>query len=490
MRKTGIRRILIIYVVVVALLCGLVIYLSNFITHAALDDSGVLVQCLNSLSGFYNNIESMDQSARAYVYDRKAESYAQFESFRGAAEANLDYIESVSDGELLWRMERLRSMINYYQMPLDWLDADQWTADVYAAYNLLNYRGRLITRTATPYYRYLSDFMARSKQMLQRRWQRQRTLQYMILVCIVAIALAVGFIYTRMIYGPIKTLVANTERIKRGEYRLAPVSTRLRELSILDDAFNNMSESIEGSIGMLKENARLEVELLKQENDNLEMRNLVTEAELHSLQAQINPHFVFNTLSMISKSAYVSGDTVASELMDKLSEFLRYATGKANKNSTLYEELESIKNYIFIQQRRFGERIQFEIDVEDAVPNIAMPAVVLQPLIENAVLHGVGDLTEQAQITVQVGVYEGHVRIQIEDNGSGMDAESLETLLGKLKLGFDSSAGGSGHGIGLSNVYRRLKMFFGNEMQFTIESEQGCGTVIVLTLPTEDGANE
>jgi len=128
--------------------------------------------------------------------------------------------------------------------------------------------------------------------------------------------------------------------------------------------------------------------------------------------------------------------------------------------------------------------------MDENVPNIAMPAVVLQPLIENAVMHGVSALTEQAQVSVQVSYGQGRVRIQIEDNGSGMCAEDLEMLMSKLKMGFDSSAGGSGHGIGLSNVYKRLKVFFGTRMQFGMESEEGCGMVIVLGLPVEDVINE
>lgn len=111
---------------------------------------------------------------------------------------------------------------------------------------------------------------------------------------------------------------------------------------------------------------------------------------------------------------------------------------------------------------------------------------MLQPLVENAIKHGVGPLTEEAVISLKVRYRDGHARIQIEDNGVGMSAEQLEELQSCLKLGLGSSNGGNGTGIGLTNVYRRLRMYFGADLQFTIESEENCGTLITISLPVEE----
>ncbi len=485
-RKTGIRVRLMSYLIIVGCLCVLVVLFSNSTVTNNLENSRLFFDCNKNLSEFYANVYEMDLYARNYLYDRTASNYNTFQELLAAARANLKSIGETVDESTQWRMERLDSMLYYYCVPLrDYINGE---ASVYETYSTLLYRKNLITNTATTYYGYLANYMKVKTDSMQRLWARQRNAQFLLLAAVAGLAIAMGGVYSKGIYAPIAAMVENTKRLKKGDYALQPIRTSLAEIDILADSFNEMAASVEKSVDTLKENARLEYELLKQENDNLAMKNLVTEAELHSLQAQINPHFLFNTLSMISKSAYISGDTTTSELMDKLSEFLRYALDKANKTSTLHEEIDSLKNYIFIQQKRFTGHIRFEVDVEPDTPDIRMPAIVLQPLMENAILHGASAMTEEALIAVKVHQADGRVVIQIEDNGAGMKPEDLEALWGKLKLGLESSPGSRGSGIGLSNVYRRLQMYFGAQMQFIIESEEGCGTVVTLTVPIGENA--
>lgn len=483
-KKTGIRAKLMSYLAIVGALCVLVILFSNFTVSDNLENSRLFFDCNKNLSDFYSNITEMDTVARNYLYERTGENYDEFLRLLEAARGNLETIAVSVDDATQWRIERLENMLDYYCEPMrDFIGGE---TSVYDTYNALYYRKNLITNTATTYYGHLANYMKFKTDSMQAMWERQRNLQFVLLAVVAAFAVAMGGVYGKGIYAPISAMVENTKRLKKGNYCLEPIETNLAELGILADSFTEMAASVEKSVGALKENARLEYALLKQENDNLAMQNLVTEAELHSLQAQINPHFLFNTLSMISKSAYISGDTTTSELMDKLSEFLRYALDKANKNSTLYEEIESIKNYIFIQQKRFSGRIRFEVDVEPDAPNIPMPAIVLQPLMENAILHGASAMTEEALIAVKIHRFRDRVHIHIEDNGAGMRAEDLEALQSKLKMGLESSPGSRGSGIGLTNVYRRLQMYFGAGMQFSIDSEEGCGTVVTVAVPIEE----
>ena len=483
-RKTGIRAKLMSYLAIVGGLCVLVIVFSNFTVTDNLSSSKLFFDCNKNLSDFYANVTEMDTVARGYLYERTADNYGAFQRLLGAARRNIDSIGAAVDDATQWRFERLENMLDYYCEPMQAFTGGE--ASVYDTYNALYYRKNLITNTATTYYGHLANYMKVKTDSMQALWGRQRNLQFVLLAAFAAFAVAMGSVYSKGIYAPIAAMVKNTKRLKKGSYSLEPIETNLAELGILADSFTEMAASVEESVDTLKENARLEYALLKQENDNLAMQNLVTETELHSLQSQINPHFLFNTLSMISKSAYISGDATTSELMDKLSEFLRYALDKANKNSTLFEEIESIKNYIFIQQKRFSDRIRFEIDVEPDTPNIHMPAIVLQPLMENAILHGASAMTEQALVGVKVHPFQDRLHIHVEDNGAGMKPEDLEALLSKLKRGLESSPGSRGSGIGLSNVYRRLQMYFGAALQFSIESEEGCGTVVTLTVPIEE----
>ena len=159
-----------------------------------------------------------------------------------------------------------------------------------------------------------------------------------------------------------------------------------------------MAGAIQNNIRLLKYNIEMDKQLLERENENLNMKNLLYQTELKSLQAQINPHFLFNTLNMIAKKAALSGDSETNLLMENISALLRYGLDKANKISTLKEELSCIENYFFIQQRRFEGRVSFVMDVPDYVPDISMPAMTLQPLVENSVIHGIKDVLENAEV--------------------------------------------------------------------------------------------
>ncbi|MEG2678175.1 MAG: ATP-binding protein, partial [Oscillospiraceae bacterium] len=136
--------------------------------------------------------------------------------------------------------------------------------------------------------------------------------------------------------------------------------------------------------------------------------------------------------------------------------------------------------------KRFSGRVSFEVEVDKTTPNVHMPAIILQPLVENAIMHGTSSMTQEAIITIHVYEKNSNIHIHIEDNGVGMKSEDLESLLSKLKMGLESSSGDKGRGIGLSNVYRRLQVYFGSSMQFYIESEEDCGTVVTLIFPTEE----
>jgi len=293
-------------------------------------------------------------------------------------------------------------------------------------------------------------------------------------------------IYSRSILHPIQILMANTRKVQNGDYRLEPIGNSCSELAVMAKTMEEMAQQVQRNMDVLKKNAELEQALHQEESQRLVMQNLVTQAELRSLQSQINPHFLFNTLSMISKSAYLNHDTTTNELIDCLAEFLRYALEKSSTTATLEEEIHSIHNYLFIQKKRFGQRLDFEIDVPREIPRLKMPAIILQPLVENAIKHGVDSMTNAAVVSLKVRKRDNTIRIQVEDNGVGMSAETLEKLQASLSLGLETSQGGQGTGIGLTNVYRRLKMYFGKEMHFNIESDEGCGTLVTIDLPDEE----
>lgn len=467
-----------------AVLCVSVVLLSSTSTQEAIQGTRTFFDCNSALSNFYVTVDKMDSYARDWVYSGNAEDYENYRQQAALAREELETIRSLGDEDLAWRLGRLENMLHYYRQPIEDLQAGK--RSVYETYNLLSYRCVLIRNTATTYYTYLADYLQESADAVQARWQRKWAAQLGALTLLVAAGLFLNSFYSKRILRPIQTMTQNARKVQHGDFRLEPVEKAPAELAVMADTFAEMAGQVEQNIDILKKNAQLEQILLRKESERLSMQNLVTQAELRSLQAQINPHFLFNTLSMISKSAYLSHDATTSELIDRLAQFLRYALDKSSTTSTLREEVNSIENYLFIQKKRFAGRLDFVVDVPEPVPRLQMPAVVLQPLVENAIKHGVDPLTEEAVISLKVRTTERRVRIQIEDNGIGMSAQQLENLQSYLELGLDSSSGGKDGGIGLTNVYRRLKVYFGGDLQFNIESEENCGTLITISLPMEE----
>nr|WP_275950534.1 sensor histidine kinase [Clostridium sp. MCC353] len=241
-----------------------------------------------------------------------------------------------------------------------------------------------------------------------------------------------------------------------------------------------MADEVQASIRHVQEKSQLENQLLEKENENLKVKELLIETELKVLQGQMNPHFLFNTLSLISKMAYLEGAEKTSELMETTTDLLRYSLDKSNSVSDLYSEIESVKNYIKIQEVRFGHRIKFELSVGNHIPKVIMPGMIIQPLIENAVIHGVKNMVSGAHVLVSVKRGGDKVYILVEDNGTGMDSSRLEAV----------QSGVEEKSIGINNVRKRLELFFGIKPVLSIESAVQCGTAVTVELPVSNGMEE
>lgn len=205
-----------------------------------------------------------------------------------------------------------------------------------------------------------------------------------------------------------------------------------------------------------------------------EQAALTTEMELKALQAQINPHFLFNTLNTIS--SYIRTDPQSARaLLKRFANFYRYSLEHAEDQVSLDFEIDFVEQYFALEQARFGERLSLEIDISDDVRGLVMPPFMLQPLVENCVGHGMRADGSPLAITLKAFVEPSHIEICVEDDGVGIPAEKLENV-------FEHSTG-KGLGIALRNVRDRLSGVFGPGTQFVIESEEGVGTKARFIIP-------
>ncbi len=483
--RRSIRFQLAFYLILAMLACVFVTLFSNRQVSYLLSESASLFGCNQRLADFYSTVECMDNKARDYLYSQNEEDFEEYQKLDKDARKCLEDCKKIVNAKTAQKITRLGYMLDYYYMPLETFrtkGTPQYETD-----RILLYRGQLIIATATRYYSILADYMSNHTREVQDQWLQQRNILLAGSLTIVFLGLLFGITYIISIDRPVRTIVENIQRMKHENYEFAPPISGAEELVLLDGAFRDMANRVRQNMETLKENARLEQELLQKENENLMMTNLVTEADLRNLQSQINPHFLFNTMNMISKSAYMNGDEQTCQLMEKLSAFLRYALDKAEKISSLYEEFESIKNYLFIQKKRFGDRVKFIVGIQENIPNISMPAIILQPLVENAIIHGIGNMTGQACVIIGASYGENCLKLHIEDNGAGMDAEQLEELqiyLHQIRKG--PASYGIKRSIGIGNVCRRLYAFFGEDVEFIVESEEDCGTIVTIRIPAEE----
>jgi sensor histidine kinase YesM len=285
---------------------------------------------------------------------------------------------------------------------------------------------------------------------------------------------------SRWVTRPINSIVSNIQKIKKGEYDLRGVKDSGPEFSILGEAFDDMANSIRANIRNIETNARLRQQLLEAENENLRMTELLIGSELKILQDQMNPHFLFNTLGMISQIAAMEHADQAAGLMDITTNLLRYSLDKSNRMSTLYEELECVRNYLHIQRLRFGDRISFELKTDEDLPNVMLPGMMLQPLIENAVLHGVDEILNGAVVAVSASRKNNLLCLAVEDNGRGMSGEKLEELLNGDYYPLDNSD--SRTHIGILNAKKRIEMLYGSSATFHVESTEDVGTLISISI--------
>lgn len=223
--------------------------------------------------------------------------------------------------------------------------------------------------------------------------------------------------------------------------------------------------------------------------DNARLR--LAEAELRALRAQISPHFVYNSLTTIASFVRTDPERARALLLD-FADFARYAFRNPRDFTTLADELRSIDRYLLLERARFGERLRFRVDIAPEVLPVAVPFLALQPLVENAIRHGMQGAGEAFHIAIVARDSGAEAAISVEDDGVGMDPERLQEIL-SAPLGRPGPTGWGSvatrvrrrgdAGIGLANVDERMRQVYGDEYGLTVETALGAGTKVNLRVP-------
>lgn len=281
----------------------------------------------------------------------------------------------------------------------------------------------------------------------------------LVVVMVITIRLGTG------ITNPIRNLVEVTGEISEGDFSVRAGNARTRELNALSDSVNGMAQNLELLVAQIKE-------------DEGKMRR----GELRLLQEQINPHFLYNTLDTIIWLIEGNMTTEAKNMVVSLSDFFRLILNHGKEMSSIEQEEKHIRSYLEIQQVRYQDILEYEIAIPDDLYRYEVLKMTLQPIVENALYHGIKYKRAKGKISISGKLEDGKILLIVEDNGVGMEKEELEHLRAEIEKPCQETE----KGFGLANVNERIKMTYGPEYGIDIESRKGIGTKVTVKIPYQE----
>ncbi|WP_251549018.1 sensor histidine kinase [Neobacillus muris] len=295
-----------------------------------------------------------------------------------------------------------------------------------------------------------------------------KTVLIMIFFLMFAAVMLVGIRFAKNITTPLENLVAGMEYLKVGDFKEAKKEA-LKSTVIHDDEVGKLQQNFQSMTQKIDE-------LI---HENYSKQLTIKETEFKALQAQINPHFLYNTLESINWLAKGNGQFQISKMVEALGFLLRNSISLKKSMITIEEELNVVKNYIVIQKYRFGERLEFNMLVDRDLFGLYIPKLTLQPLVENAINYALEPMVEPCKIRIYSTIYESVIKLIVEDNGPGMAPDYLEKLWnGEIQT--------RGQGVGISNINERIKLAYGENYGINIESAPNHGTKVMIILPFKE----
>ncbi|MBO7425174.1 MAG: histidine kinase [Clostridiales bacterium] len=439
---------------------------------------------LNEMTKALSDVQySMTQYLNVKSSDSLEEYYISEQTYRNLInELNVEVTDSNADV-----MQR-----NIKYMSEEYLDLVSQTVEAKRGRNVEKYRQRY--ELATEMYNFINSYIDSlntrqfedNSKTYSEISRSLRSMQNVSLIVIIAVIVTNAFAiinYTGRLIRPLRVLSRSADEVAKGNFDVElPRVESKDEIGVVTKAFNKMVVSIRNYIDQIKENMELERQHKEKE---LMMETHLKDAQLKYLQAQINPHFLFNTLNAGAQLAMMEGADKTYEFVQNMSEFFRYNINKNDEIIKLRDEIELVNHYMFIINVRFAGEITFIKDIDESLLDADIPSMIIQPLVENAVNHGVRNVEYDKVITVSVKRVENNVRVSVKDNGVGMSEEIInEILSGNKKKRSDSM---DSNGVGLDNVIERLKIFLDSDDVMSIVSEgKNKGSEFLFYLPIKE----
>lgn len=289
----------------------------------------------------------------------------------------------------------------------------------------------------------------------------------LLLLGLILVAIILSNQIARYITNPITEMKNKVKRVEMGDLEVVFHDKSNNELGMLSRILNELIAKIK----FLLEQARLE-----QENKR--------KAEIEIMQAQIKPHFLYNSLEAIRQLSDMQENKLASSMVEALANFYRLSISRGDEYIYIDVEIENIKNYLFIMQMRYGDKFEYEIKVSSEIMQYTIPKLLLQPLVENAIYHGIKQKRGSGRIEIEGFVKDEYIFLKVVDDGIGMQPETLESL--KATLSPESNSQQPIKAFGILNVSDRIKAVYGSAYGLVFDSRFGNGTVVQIMIPKKE----
>ena len=494
LKKNRIRKKLILYFMITTSLMAATSFYTYYNAKMLMNQMDSLFVSNISLNELQDAVTNVQQNLESYLDTKHSDSLRNFLGSKNTLQQLSKKIAEEADYSTNGLLLRdISNMINNYLISADNAVASKRARDINRYITYYNDANRI--------FGYIDIYINKlNNELLKENTGRYHVVANRIeIVQMINITIILGVVLFNLVFmllmtykttKPIIKLSQAADEISRGNFDVPEVAVDTEdEISVMAKAFNKMASSVRDHIDALNEKALLQNKLKEQELQNLIMKTHLKEAELQALQSQINPHFIFNTLNTGAQIAMMEGADKTCYFIENVANLFRYNLKKLDRSVSLSEEISNIDTYIFILKTRFTDRIEFVQNIETDDLDIQMPCMILQPIVENAFIHGIGNLESGGTITLSVKSSDKYVEIIVSDNGKGMDEQKVQQLLHsaedmpKYEAGTIDAKKGHTTGIGMGNVISRLNIFYGQTDIVSIQSQLEKGTSVHIKIP-------
>lgn len=481
----SLRKKLGIYVCLVILVIGISAVFSFFLMDFALENFNVI---LDDNSRCYNFQEAMERESRtfeSYIRNRTRENGERYEEACRQAWQSLEQLPFDYNQIGAERYAQTWSVHNAYERYRDFRDRillkeerdGEYITSLYQVYDMQGY--------LKTYARQLLQLtMVAGDASYQRRVPVYYWMPYWILlvsVVLIGAMILLTRILSHGVVDPMEKLADATRKIAVNDFGGEDLEVENRdEMGEMVRAFNKMKHATEGYIHTLMKNHEISELLHKEEMEKVRTEKRLEAARLELLKSQINPHFLFNTLNIIACMARLEDASTTEKMITSMSNLFRYNLKTTEQIVPLEQEVRVVRDYMYIQQMRFGNRIQYDCRLQVDEKGVRIPAFTLQPLVENAIVHGIGKKEQGGKVYLRVRKKGKILMVLVADTGIGMDEETRSSLESALKGSRTAKIG-----IGLGNIYQRIHAMY-QDGDMRIYSKKGKGTVIWIQIPQRE----